>query len=85
MNEDILIKMYVEVSDEGYVVTGITVSQSGSIFETIINDDKHKDIRYLNQYSGAKIMVFYNREFHESGVFRNAGFEKNGVTAIYYQ
>ncbi|WP_090739370.1 hypothetical protein [Paenibacillus sp. Mc5Re-14] len=85
MNEDILIKMYVEASDEGHVITGLTVSRSGSIIETIINDDKHKDIRHLNQYAGAVIMVFYNREFHESGVFEKAGFNKNFVTSVYYK
>jgi hypothetical protein len=82
---EIAIELYVEIVEGARRITEIKVIENGKLVETIINDDRRKDLTYLNKYVGeAVVYTYFNGVLEIKGEFVGAGFNEEGITKLEY-
>ncbi|OME54065.1 hypothetical protein BSK59_15910 [Paenibacillus odorifer] len=79
-----IIGLFVEIIEGERRIKKIRVwDKDANLIETIINDDRKKDLTHLNQYIGkADVRCYFNGQLQFSGGFVKAGFNEEGNTMI---
>lgn len=86
MKKRVIIELFAEIIEEMRRIKEIRVwDKDVNLIESIINDDRRKDVTHLNKYVGeADVHCYFNGNLEVKGEFVSAGFNEDGITMIQY-